>query len=76
MLTQDKPLTNLQLELLKIYSFGVDDEQLKEIRQLLSHYFAQKATEEADRLWEERGWTNDTMREWLKGEDQSEADDD
>jgi hypothetical protein len=68
MLTQDKPLTGLQLELLKIYSFGIQDEQLIEIKQLLARYFAQKATEEADRLWEERGWTNETMNEWLKGE--------
>ncbi|MEN0046972.1 MAG: hypothetical protein AAF806_07950 [Bacteroidota bacterium] len=68
MFIQNQPLTSLQLELLKIYSFGIKDEQLLEIKQLLVHYFAQKATEEADRLWEEKNWTNDTMRAWLKGE--------
>lgn len=69
MLTQNKPLTNLQLELLKIYSFDINDDQLLEIKQLLARYFAEKATEEADKLWEENGWTNETMREWLKGND-------
>ena len=68
MLMQNQPLTSLQLELLKIYSFGIKDEQLLEIKQLLVRYFADKATEEADKLWDEKGWTNDTMREWLKGE--------
>ena len=66
MFAQDKPLTSLQLELLKIYSFDIDDEQLLEIKTLLANYFADKATEEADRLWQERGWTNETMGEWLK----------
>jgi hypothetical protein len=69
MLAQDKPLTNLQLELLKIYSFDIDDAQLLEIKKLLAKYFAEKATAEADRLWDERGWTNETMREWLKGKE-------
>lgn len=69
MLAQDKPLTNLQLELLKIYSFDIDDVQLLEIKKLLAKYFAEKATAEADRLWDERGWTNETMREWSKGKE-------
>ncbi|MEM1324328.1 MAG: hypothetical protein AAGI23_00160 [Bacteroidota bacterium] len=68
MLTRNKPLTSLQLELLKIYSFGIQDEQLLEIKQLLARYFAQKATEEADQLWEKKGWTNETMNEWLKSD--------
>lgn len=58
MLTQDKQLTSLQLELLKIYNFGIDDQRLQEIKQLLVRYFMEKA----DRLWEEKGWTNETMR--------------
>ena len=69
MLVQEKPLSNLQLELLKIYSNGIPDEQLKEIRKILVDYFFEKATSEADRLWDEKGWTNDTMEGWLKGED-------
>jgi len=68
MVQQNKPLTNLQLELLKIYSFNISDEQLSEIRQILTQYFADKATEEMDKLWDENGWTNETMDEWLKGD--------
>jgi len=69
MIQQNTPLTNLQLELLKIYSFNISDEQLSEIRQILTQYFADKATAEMDRLWDENGWTNETMDEWLKGDD-------
>jgi len=68
MIQQNRPLTNLQLELLKIYSFNISDEQLSEIRGILTQYFADKATAEMDRLWDENGWTNETMDEWLKGD--------
>lgn len=57
-------LTNLQLELLKVFSFELSDEQMLEIRSLLANYFAEKATEEADRLWDEQGWTEETMEKW------------
>ena len=59
-----KKLTNLQLEMLKVFSYELPEEQLLEIRQLLAKYFAQKVDEEMDRLWEEKGWTDATMREW------------
>ena len=70
----DKPLTNLQLELLKLYSFDLSEEQLLEVKRLLANYFADKATDEMDKLWEEKGWTDETMDEWLNGESEEEAD--
>lgn len=48
----NQPLTNLQLELLKVFSRPVPDEDLKAIRQLLSNYFAQKAALIADDVWQ------------------------
>ncbi len=45
-------LTNLQLELLKVFSVKLNDEQLKEIKSILSNYFAEKASDEMDGLWE------------------------
>lgn len=53
-----------------MYSFDIKDEQLIEINDILSKYFADKATQEMDRLWEENGWTNETMREWLKDDEE------
>lgn len=65
--TEDKPtkLTNLQLELLKIFSRDLPEEELLEIKQILSAYFAEKATREMDRLWDERNWSQQTMQQWL-----------
>jgi hypothetical protein len=57
-------LTNLQLELVKLFSYKIAESQVLEIKQLLSNYFADKATEEMDRLWDENNWTEETMKEW------------
>lgn len=64
----EKPLTNIQLELLKLYSLNVSESQLLEIKKVLSNYFANKASDEMDRLWKQNKWDNSTMDNWLKGE--------
>jgi len=70
----DKPLTNLQLELLKLYSMELSEEQLKDVRRLLANYFAKQASDEMDRLWDERGWNEETMEAWLAEEDSPKED--
>ena len=57
-------LSNLQLELIKVFSQQLDEVQLFEIRDLLSNYFAEKATHEMDRLWTENNWNNKTIDVW------------
>ena len=64
--TKKDQITNLQRELMKVFSYDVSEEELKDIRDLLSDYFAERATREMDKLWDERGWTNETMDAWLK----------
>jgi hypothetical protein len=63
-MVHSQKLTNLQLELIKLFSYKIAESQVLEIKQLLSNYFADKATEEMDRLWEENNWTEETMKEW------------
>ena len=57
-------LTNVQLELLKVFSRDMPDEQVQEIRLLLSNYFAEKAMDEFDRLEKLNGWTKETYTQW------------
>ena len=58
-------LTNLQLELLKIFSRDLPDDELLEVKHILSAYFAEKATREMDKLWDEKQWSHETMQQWL-----------
>jgi hypothetical protein len=62
---QPQKLTSLQLELLKIFSYQPSDEQLMDIKNMLANYFADKATQEMDKLWEEHSWNETTIEKWL-----------
>jgi hypothetical protein len=57
-------LTNVQIELLKLFQYNLPEEQLAEIKNMLAKYFAKTATAEMDKLWEESNWNNDVMKEW------------
>ena len=61
----EKPLTNLQIELLKLFSLDLSNDELQEVRRLIANYFAEKASAEMDKLWEDNKWSNQTMDEWL-----------
>ena len=71
----DKPLSNIQIELLQLYSQNVSEEDLIAIKRLLARYFADRASDEMDKLWEEEGWTNDTMDDWLIDDEATESED-
>lgn len=59
MSSASQPLTNLQLELLKVFSREVSEEDLLEIRRFLARMFAEKAMDAADAVWERDGWTEE-----------------
>lgn len=54
-----------QLELNALLSAYMSGEELKEIKQLISNYYAEKLTKEFDKLANERGWTQETYKSWL-----------
>jgi hypothetical protein len=60
-----QPLSNVQLELLKLYSTNLSQQDLVELKRLLANYFAQKAIKEADKIWDEKGFSNEDMKKWL-----------
>ncbi len=63
--TPSIPLTNIQLELLKMFGNNVPEKQLLEVKDLLANYFLQKAVEEATRVSEEKGYTTKDFQSWV-----------
>ncbi|MEM1320313.1 MAG: hypothetical protein AAGG75_08650 [Bacteroidota bacterium] len=61
-----KKLSNIQLELLKMFSLDLSEEQLKEIKDLLSKYFADKITDQMDQLFEENNWGEEQIEKWAQ----------
>ncbi|MBL7802840.1 MAG: hypothetical protein JNL02_03830 [Saprospiraceae bacterium] len=60
-------LTNLQRELLKVFAIDLPDKDLLEIRRMIAAYLLEKAMSGADRVWDERGYSDMLMEEWRKG---------
>ena len=58
--------SNAQLELLKLFSADVSEEHWEAIRDYAKKYFAAKATEEMNKLFEENGWGDEKIEEWSK----------
>jgi hypothetical protein len=52
------PLTEPQLDLLRMFSHRVDDSNWVEIKKLIAAFFAKKAVEEANRVWDEQHWND------------------
>ncbi len=60
-----QPLSNLQVELLQLYSTGISDDYLLELRDLIAQFLFEKARDRADQIWEQKGYDETTLKQWL-----------
>ena len=63
---QPKKLSNVQLELLKLYERNISDKDLIELKDHIGLFFLDRYVKKADEAWEKNGWTEATMEEFLK----------
>jgi hypothetical protein len=61
MIEASNKMTNLQLELLKMFRYNLAESQLIELKELLSEYFLNKVDTEMDKVWNDKDWSNSTM---------------
>jgi hypothetical protein len=61
-----QPLTILQLELLKIFARDIEETDLIEIKKMLVQYFANKAMDLADNVWEKNKWGEQEENKFLQ----------
>lgn len=67
--TQPK-LSNIQLELLKLFNTDFNSNDLKELKNQLATFYAQKSIQLADNFWVENNLTDEKMEEWLNDKNQ------
>lgn len=60
-----QPLSNVQLEILKVFSHNLTEEELKDFRETIARYFANRAIKSANEVWEEEGWTDEDVDRML-----------
>lgn len=63
-MTAQPPLTNLQLELLKLFQYQLEERQLLDIKELISQYMAAELDRNMDALFEAKGWGKEKIEEW------------
>ena len=62
---QATKLNSMQLFMLKMFEKQLSSKQEKEIKQLLSEYFARQIDEEMDEIWTQRGLSQRDLDEAL-----------
>ncbi|MEM1359381.1 MAG: hypothetical protein AAGF89_14340 [Bacteroidota bacterium] len=65
------PLTNVQLEILQLFPYHLEDDDLLELKRVLVRHFAKKLDEEVDQLFEEKGWGEEKLEEWKNAHDRT-----
>jgi hypothetical protein len=60
-----EPYSNLQQELLNIYSSNIEEQDLINIKKYLAEYFTNKATSVKEDEWQDRSYSFETMKQWL-----------
>lgn len=60
-----RTLSNVQIELIKLYSTDLEYDDLMELRKVLANHFAQKAMNGADAVWDQKKLSSDAMETWL-----------
>ena len=64
--SQELPLNDQQLEILKLFSRELDEEDMREIKKLIVRYLAQKVSRLADEAWEKNNWSDEDMERLLE----------
>jgi hypothetical protein len=59
-------LSNVQLELLKLFSTDVPEEDLAAIKQILLRYKAERLMNLADQAWEQPQWNDQKIEELIR----------
>ncbi len=63
---ENKKLSNIQLELLKIFSFELTEQELLELKEVLVKFFAEKITSGADKIYEKNNWSEAEIENILR----------
>lgn len=59
------PLSNIQVELMKLYSTNLSEKDFEELKTVLSKFYADKAIAGANEIWDKLGLTDADMENWL-----------
>ncbi len=59
------PLSNVQAELLKVFSADIPDEHLAQLKNIIARFLLDTARDNAEALWDKKGYTDEKLQEIL-----------
>lgn len=61
---QSKPFTPFQIEMLELVAKVTSESEMRDIRRMLGQYFAKRAEDAIDKLWDEGVINDGVIEEW------------
>jgi hypothetical protein len=62
------PLSNVQAELLKIFSADIPEEELVELKKIIAGFLLERAREKADAVWDKKNYSDEKLLQLLNEE--------
>lgn len=59
-------LSNAQLEILKLLADNLSEAELADLKKILLAFKLQRVVQLADKTWDEKGWSEETMNKFLQ----------
>jgi hypothetical protein len=59
------PLSNVQAELLKVFSADIPEKHLAELKNIMARFLLDSARDKADNAWDEKGYNDEKLQQLL-----------
>ena len=59
------PLSNIQAELLKLFSAEIPESHLLELKKVMAKFLMDKARDKADAIWDQKGYSDEKLQQIL-----------
>lgn len=59
------PLSNMQVEPLKLFSVNLPESQLLELKSMMTKFLLEQARDKADAIWNKKGYSDETLKKIL-----------
>jgi hypothetical protein len=59
------PLSNVQAELLKLFSAEIPENHLFELKKVIAKFLLDKARDKADIIWDQKGYSDEQLQQIL-----------
>ena len=62
------PLSNVQVELLKLFTTEIPEADLLELKKIMAKFLLYKGRDKADLVWDEKGYSDDKLNKLIGNE--------